>query len=404
MKLLKITTCYKSYLRDFYKKRPGLAKKSYSEQKAAIDYDAFGWADYWSHALTPLGYEVMEITINAEPMQRAWERENSLPDSADMGMKGIVLEQVKWFKPEILWFNALDEDLLKQIRSEVPSIRLVLGWVGSAIPQTDAWSHMDLVLSCAQESVDWLRGKGFRADQLHHGFDPRVNERIKYNLKHIDVTFIGQVIRRRDFHFMRESVLDGLCKEIDIKIFSPSADLTFLDDVKTILKKGLYGGMQFLKFCGMPQEFLGKLPKIGEAAYWTEAPRLPVNGRLKPFIYHPVFGLEMFQIIHDSKLTLNIHADSSPVYASNMRLFETTGVGTCLITDWKQNLNELFEIDKEIVSYKTTEECVEKVRWLLDHPKECGLIAEAGKKRCLRDHTYSKRALKLHELIKRELA
>ena len=61
MKLLKITTSYQSYLKDFYGKHSGLAEKSYLEQKSALDYDAFGWADYWSHALTPLGYNVMEV-------------------------------------------------------------------------------------------------------------------------------------------------------------------------------------------------------------------------------------------------------------------------------------------------------------------------------------------------------
>jgi len=60
MKLLKITTSYQSYLKYFYGKHSGLAEKSYLEQKSALDYDAFGWADYWSHALSLIGCDMME--------------------------------------------------------------------------------------------------------------------------------------------------------------------------------------------------------------------------------------------------------------------------------------------------------------------------------------------------------
>ena len=405
MKLLKITTLYHSYLKDFYGKRPGLAEKSYLEQKAALDYDSFGWADYWSHALVPLGYDATELTINAELLQRAWARENlSSKNAAKIGLDEIALEQAKKFRPDILWFDDTNEALLKRIKSEVPSIRLVLGWTGSAIPKTNAWHQMDLILSCAQESVDCLRGKGFRAEQLHHGFDPRIISRLKNNPKQIDISFIGQVVRARNFHFVREAILEKLCTEMNIKIFSPSADLTFIDDFKAILGKGLYSFMQSLMSLGMPQEILGNIPVIGRAAYWTESPMLPVNRSLKPFISQPVFGLEMFQVIHDSKLTLNIHADSSPRYASNMRLFETTGVGTCMVTDWKENLSELFELDKEVVAYKTIDECVEKVRWLLEHPEEREGIARAGQRRTLKEHTFMHRAVRLDEIIRKELS
>jgi hypothetical protein len=401
MRLLKITTSYHSYLKDFYGKHPELAEKSYLEQKAAMDFDAFGWADFWSHALTPLGYDVMEVAWNVEPMQWAWAMENSLRYPAKIDLDEIVVEQARQFKPDILWFDDPNEALLKRLKSEVPSICLVLGWTGSVIPQTNAWHQMNLILSCAQESVDFLRGKGFHAEQLHHGFDPRVNSRLKNNPKQIDISFIGQVIRARNFHFVREAIMEKLCAEMDIRIFSPSADLTFIDDLKAILGKGLYSFMQSLMSLGIPQEFLGKIPIIGRSAYWAEAPMLPVNRSLKPFIYPPVFGLEMFQVIHDSKITLNIHADSSPVFASNMRLFEVTGVGTCLVTDWKENLPELFEPDKEVVVYKTADECVEKVKWLLDRPEDREKIAKAGQARTLTSHTFLERAHRLDEIIRK---
>jgi spore maturation protein CgeB len=112
----------------------------------------------------------------------------------------------------------------------------------------------------------------------------------------------------------------------------------------------------------------------------------------------------MFQILCDSKMTLNIHADSSPQFASNMRLFETTGVGTCLITDWKENLPELFVPDKEVVTYRNAQECAEKMKWLLDHPQERAEIAAAGMARTLREHTFMHRAVELDRIIRTALA
>ena len=43
-----------------------------------------------------------------------------------------------------------------------------------------------------------------------------------------------------------------------------------------------------------------------------------------------------------------------------MRLFEATGSGACLVTDWKENLGELFEPDVEVVTYRSVAECVKK--------------------------------------------
>ena len=78
MKLFKLTSFYTAYIQDFYAKRPALEGQSYARQKAALDYDAFGEGDFWSYALTPLGYEVMEVTANIEPLQKAWAGEHGI--------------------------------------------------------------------------------------------------------------------------------------------------------------------------------------------------------------------------------------------------------------------------------------------------------------------------------------
>ncbi|MEO8399863.1 MAG: glycosyltransferase, partial [Ignavibacteriaceae bacterium] len=116
-----------------------------------------------------------------------------------------------------------------------------------------------------------------------------------------------------------------------------------------------------------------------------------------------VYGTDMYKTIAKSKVVLNVHANSSPRFASNMRLFETTGVGTCLLTDWKENLPSLFNEAEEIVSYKNDEECIEKTEWLLKNKNEYLNVGKRGQKRTLEDHTYDSRVENLLSIINKNL-
>jgi spore maturation protein CgeB len=120
-------------------------------------------------------------------------------------------------------------------------------------------------------------------------------------------------------------------------------------------------------------------------------------------LHEPVIALEYFKVLARSKINLNNHIDCAGEFAGNIRLFEATGVGSCLMTDWKVNLPEMFEPDVEIVTYRTADECAEKVRYLLDHEDELRSIAAAGHRRTLRDHTYRKRAERVDEIFSRLL-
>ena len=374
--------------------------KSYAQQKAALDYDAFGWGDFWSHALRPLDYEVMEVIVNVNSLQEAWALENGVANSPSMDLNEIALKQIENFKPEILWYEHHDEHLLKKIRAEVPSIRGVLGWVGSAVPRTGVWQYLDLILSCAPESVAYLTEAGFRSVCLSHAFEPRILGRLRQTEKTIDCSFIGQISREKDFHLERERILEYLSSRVKFQIFSPSADLGFEDDIRVLARILIYEGMVFLRKLGISESTLRELPVISKATKWSSRPMRPVSPKLKQLLKPAVYGLEMFETLQASKVSLNVHADSSPTYASNMRLFETTGVGTCLVTEWRKNLSEFFELDKEVVTYRSIEECLEKIKWLLEHPEECQAIAKAGQARTLKDHTFIQRAVQLDGIIK----
>jgi spore maturation protein CgeB len=108
----------------------------------------------------------------------------------------------------------------------------------------------------------------------------------------------------------------------------------------------------------------------------------------------------MFQQIRESKAVLNKHIDISANNSSNMRLYEVTGVGSCLITDWKRDVARNFDPDHEIITYRSPAECLEKVSYLLDHDNVRQQIARAGQLRTLRDHTFDSRAPQLASAIR----
>jgi len=415
MRIICINGAYPFYIKKFYENHKNLYKGPYAEQRAVLDYDAFAWADFWSHALSQLGYEVMEVTSNIEPLQKAWAAEHLVRVQEQTWKQEIILAQIKQFRPAV-FFNAdyllFRYPELMAIKAACPSLRCALvfcnspGWLfnNSLHNGPDFFQGYDVVLSGSPLYLEEFRRRGHQAEQLMHAFDPRVLDRINRKQEpFINFSFIGQIIRLPNFHVQREQVLQELVRQVDLEIFSPSFEVTWLDEASAFSRYLLYTFMNFLKSHHLPSELLKKIPILGRALSWPEiSPRLvapALKGHLKP----PVFGLDMFQTLWNSKVSLNIDADNDPRFAINLRLFEATGVGTCLVTDWKENLPQLFALDTEVVTYKSAAECLEKVRWLLDHPRERQAIAAAGQARVLREHTFAHRAVKLDGIIKKVL-
>jgi hypothetical protein len=278
---------------------------------------------------------------------------------------------------------------------------LVVGWCGAPFRDPSVFGAFDLVLSCVPELVARFREMGLKSEHVNHAFEPRILERIsKQRSGSIGLSFVGQVVRERGYHAHREEMLRSLVNQVDLEVFSPAHALSWKDDLRAFAKRGLYEAFRFAKGVGLPQSVLAGVPVVGKVAGWPSAPMSPrlrgFGGVLRP----PVFGLEMYRTLRDSRVTLNSHIELSRGSASNMRLFEATGAGACLLTDWKPNLGELFESDSEVVSYRSIEECLEKAKWLLAHPVEAEQIARRGQARTLRDHTFDKRAGRFHELVR----
>lgn len=402
-KFVKITTFYREYVEYYYSRNKNIINRSYKEQYDHLVGDCFAWADFFKKELATLGVDAHEIFYSAEPLQRAWAKENG----SSLTGKDLVLFQLQKLKPEIVFiqdtdvFNGLWVDYL---RSKVPSVKLVFGWCCNPY----SWDNLklypkyDFIATCSPGFMEEFKKNGIRSIQLAHAFQPSILKKIEQSENpNVDFTFIGSLIASSDYHNVRTSIIENMIKsEIHMELYS---NLISDPSIKLLAKKGSYVLAKFLSGIGL-RKFVMTTPILEKVAVLNEIPKNPkYSDSLKKIAKLPTYGLDMFKVLANSKICLNIHGGVAGDYAANMRLYEATGVGSCLITDWKKNLNELFEIDKEIVSFKTSDECVEKVKWLLDHPAERIQIAKAGQQRTLKDHTFEKRAQQLDEVIRREL-
>lgn len=382
MRLLKIGVYYAAYLEQFYARRPGLAATPYAAQHAALLDDCFGSSDFWTVALSRLGYETRDLVINAEPLQRAWAAERGTAFDEAGWLFGIAEAQVRDFRPEVIIvadYSTVTAAFLRRLREVCPSLRLVLGWCGAPYDDGTVFGECDVVLSCVPELVSHFRGAGRRSRHVNHAFEPRVLEKLgARSAPAADFVFIGSVVKSERFHLGREKLLARLVEETDLQIWSEVGP--------------------------PPPSRLRRAARLLRGGASWSAPQSSVDARVARRARPPLFGLDMFRQLRAGRVALNTHIDVSTHSASNMRLFEATGVGACLLTDWKENLGELFEPDAEVVAYRDAEDCVEKVRYLLADESRRSDVADAGRRRTLRDHTFDARAALVDDIIREELS
>jgi spore maturation protein CgeB len=135
---------------------------------------------------------------------------------------------------------------------------------------------------------------------------------------------------------------------------------------------------------------------------WAPRNEVPANSTIQKGYVGTVWGREMYQVLRDSEITINHHGDILP-WANNLRLFEATGVGTFLITDWRSNLSTLFEPGSEVAAYRDENEAKEMIEHFLERREERGRMAERAHQRTLREHTYDQRMAEVVELVRRRI-
>lgn len=369
MKILIIDNYYPAFLASHYADKEGLKHAPFEQQRKKLLDQCFGTSDFYSRHLKALGCDAQDLIVNCLPLQKAWAQENharynllalhvphrffrlpligkwlaSLP-----GLVELAVAQIEVIKPDVLYCQDLSffpPDVLSRLRQHV---RLIVGQIACPLPPDSFLRGYDLILTSFPHFVPRLRALGIASEYFKIGFDTRVLEIIGNVPKDVNASFVGGISRHHDKAI---PLLEFLATKTPIEFFGYGAD------------------------------------------------SLSTNSPIRLRHHGEVWGLNMYRALARSHITLNRHINVADNNANNMRLYEATGVGSLLLTDRKDNLGELFEIDKEIVAYSSAEEAAELIRYFIAHPKEAQKIARAGQARTLREHTYRHRMEELLQIL-----
>jgi spore maturation protein CgeB len=92
-------------------------------------------------------------------------------------------------------------------------------------------------------------------------------------------------------------------------------------------------------------------------------------------------------------------------YQLKGRLFQGAASGAMVLNEYCPELEELFEIDKELVTfeYGDTDGVRDKLAWYLSHEAERGKISRAGYERAKKQHTFIERLKRILDMVREKL-
>jgi len=349
LRILIVDTCYPAFLAAHYSRHPNLQTAGYDEQWRSLMATFFGTADSYSHHLRPLGHEAHELVVNSAPLQRAWARQHlSRRPFPFRRPQSLLREQVAWFQPDLLYVQNL---------AAIPAPRLlraaagrpIVGQIASELPPATQLAAFDLVVTSFPHFVERLEALGVPAAYLPLAFDRRVLDHVGASPRDLDVAFFGSLARSQ--HSRGNEVLSRAAAHLPLSVWG----------------------------VGIEQ--------------W------PDGSHLRSRYRGQAWGLEMFGILGRTRIALNRHIDVAEGHANNMRLYEATGMGAVLVTEAGTNLGQLFAVGEEVVVYDGADELVAVVRDLIADLAACEMIASAGRRRTLAEHSYEQRMPELAALL-----
>lgn len=390
MRILVLNADYPRFLTWFYRRQSGLENASYATQMAARNASLFGVADFYSRNFIELGHRAAEIHVNNPWLQSAWAREHGIavgplqaPGAAerralpgwlqyavkpfkpllrplarrvglsprlDAQAEKILLAQIEDFRPDLVLNQDtfhIDTAMMRRIKSIGAPI--AIGQIGIEPSRGEDWKVYDLIISQLPKVVQSFEKLGIRTEVNHLAFEPAILGALPdAPAVDIDVSFVGTVSVD---HQQRIALLEAVAERYELKL-------------------------------------------------WGNRPQaLPASSPLHRCFQGEVWGADMYQVLRRSRITLNSHIDLAGKEAGNMRLFEATGVGTFLLTDFKDNLDTLFEPDREVATWRSIPDCLAAIDRYIGNDQVRAAIARAGHARTMAQHTYGHRTREILGLI-----
>ena len=302
------------------------------------------------HDVKMLNYKQMERGLN--PFSRSPKAKHTLRHRS-------LEKEVKSFQPDLIIFVIahlkFDFAYIKSFFKGSIAVYDMDGPGWKCYDSLDWIKNVDLMITASRVSQRFLLENEIHAEYLPDGVDVNYYHPLKLSRKEKEfygapLSFVGRPTTRR------------------VRMFSNIAD------------QGLVlWGRRWARANECPVEALRKLPRCSK----------------------DIIGDNVVKIYSSSDMMLNILREplDDPPTIMSLQVFLVPASGTCLLTEWVEELEEAFEPGKELLSFKTEDEFKELVLKYSTDRDELIKIGENGRKRCLSDHTHEKRVVELLEFL-----
>jgi len=376
---------YPVYLSYFYQKHTEVLDFPYEEHRQRLFDDHFGWPADLSQYMNQQGIETEFVIANAETLQKKWAKEKGFKKFNEHSWeKAVALEQIRRFRPDVLWIPNPTEKVSFYLDGAEGYYKKLMFLLSHEIPKADILERAEYLIAPHPERILKHHPEQRNLVKVHAGFSPKVLNQLGAVKKEYDIVFLGSITPE---HQRRAEILAYLIENgIELKVFGAIPDFGRNDMLKGGLKdlrKGKY--KQGIK--SLAKSFSGSTYKRNVETIKTV---------LKP----SVFGMEYYRTLAEAHLGLNIHIDMAEnQFSGNMRMFETTGVGTCLITEDVETNAEIFESGKEIMTFDSKEHLLDLLQGIDFESKQIQDIACAGQQRTLRGHSIDRMFDEIRDII-----
>lgn len=327
MRIALIDSLYPEFIRSI----PFDTSSTYDvELRKVLDWK-FGTFDAMSRNLGALGHSCVDVVANHEPLQAMWRSEHG----QTRGLS-VLDSQIYHFNPDVLFLQDLALKPRFVTRPPIVAAQCSCAFDPATVKQCD------VIFTSLPTHVPKFEKLGVRAIYLPLAFEPSVLEGPQPE-RDIDISFVGGV--GRDAHWRSGTdILEAVA-------------------------------------AAFPTRFVWWGYGLGS---------LPASSALRGCYKGKAFGRDLYSIYRRSKVVVNRHGEVSEGYANNLRLFEGSGCGALVITEAARNLGQLFTLD-EMMTYESVAELATRIEYFLQCESSRRFVAENGKRRTLRDHTYQSR-------------
>jgi spore maturation protein CgeB len=229
--------------------------------------------------------------------------------------------------------------------------------------------------------------------------------------------WLPEYVRAADIFFtMAEGLLDDF-RELNPNAFwlSQAFAPTFFQtgEISEQERKRLSSEVVFVGNLGSKEQYLSRRDYLqavidrGFSLTWW-GPRLPIKFSTLPLLLgrlgrayggYPVYGEEHAKIAQLAGVYLGFDAQPHVRKSMSERMYIAVGCGACYLCHHVEGIEEVLVPDREIVTFRTESEMIDKIDYYLTHEQERLAIAQAGRERVLREHTYDIRVKEMLSVI-----